>query len=137
VNRKTAAIAVSIFAVALTIVACGSNTASPPSTVTVTQSQTSLPSWTATAPSSVVTSPEATTPVASGPITVPDLTGENAKIAENKLKALGFTDVELASATSKYQNVFVPANWTVVGIEPDPGTTINGGDTVILKVTKP
>jgi beta-lactam-binding protein with PASTA domain len=73
----------------------------------------------------------------SGPLTIPDLTGQNAKIAQNKLKALGFTNVELASATEKYQNVFVPANWTVVGIEPAPGTAVNADDTVVLKVTKP
>jgi hypothetical protein len=82
-------------------------------------------------------SPETTSPVASAPITIPDLTGENAKIAENRLKALGFIDVDLVSATEKYQNVFVPANWTVVAIEPAPGTTVNASDTVILKVTKP
>ncbi|MCV6967180.1 hypothetical protein BST27_11945 [Mycobacterium intermedium] len=70
-------------------------------------------------------------------ITIPDVIGQNAKIAQNKLKALGFTDVELASATPKYQNVFVPANWTVVGVEPPPGTSVSAADTVVLKVTKP
>jgi beta-lactam-binding protein with PASTA domain len=70
-------------------------------------------------------------------ITIPDLTGQNAKIAENKLEALGITDVEFASATSKYQNVFAPANWTVVSIEPAPGTAVSSSDTVVLKVTKP
>ena len=70
-------------------------------------------------------------------ITIPDLTGQNAKIAENKLEALGITDVEFASATPKYQNVFAPANWTVVSIEPAPGTAVSSSDTVVLKVTKP
>ncbi|WP_176704360.1 PASTA domain-containing protein [Mycobacterium malmoense] len=135
-NRKTAQFAASVFAVVLTVAACGSKTASPPSTVTVTKSASSVPSWTASAPPSAG-APSTTTPVASGPITIPDLTGQNAKIAENKLKALGLTNVELASATSKYQNVFVPANWTVVSIEPAPGTTVDAGDTVVLKVTKP
>ena len=67
----------------------------------------------------------------------PDLTGQNAKIAQNKLKTMGFTNVELASATPKYQNVFVPANRTVVSIEPAPGTTVDASDAVVLKVTKP
>jgi beta-lactam-binding protein with PASTA domain len=70
-------------------------------------------------------------------ITIPDLTGQNAKIAENKLEVLGITDVEFASATTKYQNVFSPANWTVVSIEPAPGSTVSSSDTVVLKVTKP
>lgn len=129
-NRKLGQFAAAMCAVVLTLAACGSNTASPPSTVTVTKSASSAPSWNASAPST-------TSPAASGPITIPDLTGQNGKIAENKLKALGFTDVEFASATSKYQNVFMPANWTVVGIEPAPGTTANATDTVVLKVTKP
>ncbi|MGO9155428.1 PASTA domain-containing protein [Mycobacterium sp.] len=105
--------------------------------MTVTKSAPSVPSWTANAPSSVASAPSSAIAVASGPITIPDLTGQNAKIAEDKLEALGLTNVELASATSKYQNVFLPANWTVVGIEPAPGTTVNAGDTVVVKVTKP
>jgi hypothetical protein len=133
--RKTAQFVV-VSAVAVTVAACGGNTASAPSTVTVTKSAPSVPSWTASAPS-FASAPPTTSNAASGPITIPDLTGQNAKIAENKLKALGFTDVELASATPKYQNVFVPANWTVVAIEPAPGTAVNAGDTVVVKVTKP
>jgi beta-lactam-binding protein with PASTA domain len=79
-----------------------------------------------------------TTPIATATsITIPDLTGQNAKIAENKLTSLGISDVEFASATPKYQNVFSPANWTVVSIEPAPGTTVSSTDTVVLKVTKP
>jgi hypothetical protein len=135
--RKTAQFAAAVCAVVLTVAACGGNTASAPSTVTVTKTEPSFPSWTASAPSSFASAPPTTSKAASGPITIPDLTGQNAKIAENKLRALGFTDVELASATPKYQNVFVPANWTVVGIEPAPGTAVNAGDTVVVKVTKP
>jgi hypothetical protein len=123
--------AIAACAVVLTVASCGANTASPPSTVTVTKSESSVPSWNASAAPSSTTSPPA-----SGPLTIPDLTGQNAKIAQNKLKSMGFTNVDLASATPKYQNVFVPANWTVVGIEPAPGTTVDAGDTVVLKVTK-
>ncbi len=85
----------------------------------------------------VNTSLDAAGTAAATSITIPDLTGQNAKIAEDKLEALGLTNVTLASATSKYQNVFAPANWTVVGIEPAPGTSVNSSDTVVLKVTKP
>jgi beta-lactam-binding protein with PASTA domain len=74
---------------------------------------------------------------ATAAITIPNLIGMNAKIAEDKLKALGLTNVTLASATAKYQNVFVAANWTVVGIEPAAGTSVAAGDTVVVKVTKP
>jgi hypothetical protein len=79
-----------------------------------------------------------TTPTATATtITIPDLTGQNAKIAEDKLEALGLTNVTLASATSKYTMVLAPQNWTVVSIEPAPGTAVSSTDTVIVKVTKP
>lgn len=130
VGLKSVKSAAAVGMVALMVVACGSHTASPPSTVTVTKSEPGVPSWNASAPT-------VSSPVVSGPITIPDLTGQNAKIAQDRLKALGLTNVELSSATSKYQNVWVAANWTVVSIEPAPGTTVSASDTVVLKVTKP
>jgi hypothetical protein len=138
----------SLFAVtvASTVAACGGGTtSSPASTVTITQTQpaSSAPAWATSAPSvSTIVKPSNTyaapAPATDAAITIPDLIGQNAKkIAQNKLMALGLTNIELASATPKYQNVFVPANWTVVGIEPAPGTAVNAGDTVVVKVTKP
>ena len=70
-------------------------------------------------------------------ITIPDLTGQNAKIAEDKLEALGLTNVTLASANPKYTMVLAPENWKVVSIEPTPGTAVSSNDDVIVKVTKP
>ena len=79
-----------------------------------------------------------TTPIATASsITIPDLTGQNAKIAEDKLEALGLTNVTLASANPKYTMVLAPENWKVVSIEPTPGTAVSSNDDVILKVTKP
>jgi hypothetical protein len=81
--------------------------------------------------------PAATVPAATG-ITIPDIpAGTNAAIAESKLKALGLTNVDLASANPDYSNVFVPKNWTLVSIEPGPGTQVQASDPVIVKVTKP
>lgn len=81
--------------------------------------------------------PAATVPETTG-ITIPDIAaGTNAAIAESKLQALGLTNVELASANPKYSNVFLPKNWTVVSIEPGPGTQVQAADPVIVKVTKP
>jgi hypothetical protein len=138
VNRKIVKFAAAASTVALMVSGCGGNTSTRASTVTVTQSQPafSTPAWsTSVPPSNTYTSPATTT--AAAVITIPDLIGQNAKIAEDQLKALGFTNVELASATPKYQNVFVPANWTVIGIEPAPGTAVNASDDVVVKVTKP
>jgi beta-lactam-binding protein with PASTA domain len=74
---------------------------------------------------------------ASGSITIPDVTGQNGKIAEQKLEDLGLTNVELSSANPKYSMVLLPANWTVVSIDPPPGTSVSAGDAVVVKVTKP
>jgi beta-lactam-binding protein with PASTA domain len=73
----------------------------------------------------------------SAAITIPDVVNQNARVAQAKLTNLGLTNVDFASATTKYQNVFNPSNWTVVGVEPAVGTAVAAGDPVILKVTKP
>jgi beta-lactam-binding protein with PASTA domain len=117
------------------VVACGSNPTTSPSTVTVTQSSVAAPSFATSAPQTSAVETATTTATAAS-ITIPDLTGENAKIAEDRLKGLGLTNITLSSANPKYQNVFVPANWTVVSIEPAPGSTVKSSDDVIIKVTK-
>jgi PASTA domain len=121
-------------ALTLILAACGSNTSSSPSTVTVTKPASTVPSA-AGAPS--VGSSEPSTASASGSITIPDVTGQNGKIAEQKLEDLGLTNVELSSANPKYSMVLLPANWTVVSIDPPPGTSVSAGDAVVVKVTKP
>lgn len=73
----------------------------------------------------------------SATITIPDVVNQNARVAQAKLTNLGLTNVDFASATTKYQNVFNPSNWTVVGVEPTVGTAVAAGDPVVLKVTKP
>jgi beta-lactam-binding protein with PASTA domain len=103
----------------LPLAACTSQTAQPPSTVTVTASS---PGKSA---------------AASAPVTLPDFTNQNAEIARNKLENLGLTDVKLTSANPKYTFVIQAANWTVVSMEPPPGTVVQPSDPVIVKVTKP
>lgn len=110
-----------VVAAATLLVSCGSQTPAP-STVTVTAPAGHGPSSSAAA--------------AAGPVTIPDLTNENAEIARNKLKDLGLTNVELSSANPKYSMVIMAANWTVVSIDPAPGTVVKADDTVVVKVTK-
>ena len=113
---RTLVITVSLLLVSITSCS-GSQTAQPPaSTVTVSSA----------APSTV----------AKGPITLPDLTNQNADIARKKLEKLGLTDVTLASANPKYTMVIMAANWTVVSMEPPPGTVVQSDDPVVVKVTK-
>ena len=96
--------------------------------VTVTESASRVvPSWNATAPPTTATA-------AAGSITISaDLTGQNANIAEDKLEALGLTNVTLSSANPKYTMVLLPEKWTVVSIEPAPGTTVSAADPVVVK----
>jgi PASTA domain len=119
---KIAFVSALTIAAATLLVACGGQP-SAPSTVTVTQP----------APGSGRSSSAA----AAGPITIPDLTNENAEIARSKLSDLGLTNVELSSANPKYSVVILASNWTVVSIDPAPGTVVKTDDTVVVKVTKP
>lgn len=115
--------------------ACGSSPA--PAPVTVTQSSTVTVAAAPTIAAPVVATPAEAQPAVSG-ITIPDIAaGTNAAIAQSKLEGLGLTNVELASANPDYTNVFLPKNWTLVSIEPAPGTVVQTADTVIVKVTKP
>jgi ABC-type Fe3+-hydroxamate transport system substrate-binding protein len=123
-----------------TLAACGGGSSTAPSTVTASPSTVTVAPSTVTvaapAPAASV-APAATVPAASG-ITIPDIpAGTNAEIAESKLKALGLTNVDFASANPKYSNVFVPKNWKLVSIEPSPGTQVQASDPVIIQVTKP
>lgn len=127
------------------VTGCGGSTpAAAPSTVTVAPSTVTVAApntVTVAAPApaapatQVAEAPAA--PVLSG-ITIPDLpAGTNAEIVRDKLQDLGLTNVDLASANPDYTNVFLPKNWTLVSIEPSPGTVVQASDPVIVKVTKP
>ncbi len=122
----TATKAAPVLFACLVIAGCGAGTTSAPSTVTVTSAQAAD----ATAASTT------TKPVAEQ-VTIPDVAGQNAEIAQSKLEKLGLTNVSLASANPNYSVVLLVRNWTVVGIEPAPGTVVRGDDPVVVKVTKP
>ncbi len=120
--------------IALSASACGS-TSTPATTVTVT-STTAAPAYTAAAPPLTPLPVQTSTAAAPAGITIPDVTGQNAEIARTQLEGLGLTNVELASTNPKYSMVIMARNWTVVGIEPAPGTTVAAGSPVIVKVYK-
>ena len=69
-------------------------------------------------------------------ITVPDMVGQNAELAQNRLKGLGLTSVELSSANPDYKSVWVASNWTVVSTDPAPGCVVNRSNRVVVYVTK-
>jgi hypothetical protein len=122
------------------LTACGGSPA--PAPVTVTKSSTVTVGAAPTVAAPIAAAPAVATPAEAPPavsgITIPDIAaGTNAAIVQSKLEGLGLTNVELASANPDYTNVFLPKNWTLVSIEPAPGTVVQAADTVIVKVTKP
>lgn len=44
--------------------------------------------------------------------------------------------VSLSSTNPKYSVAVLATNWTVVGIEPEPGTVVKSDQQVVLKVYK-
>jgi PASTA domain len=122
------AIAIITPAIPLLLSACGSNTAAPPVTVTKTTAAAQSPAPTVQAPTS--------TAKPAAQIVIPQVVGQNAEIVRKRLEGLGLTDVNLSSANPKYSVVVLASNWTVVSIEPAPGTSVNADDPVVVKVTK-
>ncbi|WP_030158672.1 PASTA domain-containing protein [Glycomyces sp. NRRL B-16210] len=67
---------------------------------------------------------------------VPDLVGKNAAIAYDELRALGFTNITLGSVDKEDTVVLMMSNWSVVEVEPEPGTVLSTDSTVVLMCTK-
>lgn len=116
-------------AAVLVLVGCANPSAAPPvATVTVQ------------APAPVVQAPATlapAVPVAPSVVTLPDVVGQNGALAEDALRSLGLTKIEMAAdATSGRQVVLSPANWTVTKIEPKAGTEVRSDQTVVLTMTK-
>jgi outer membrane receptor protein involved in Fe transport len=70
-------------------------------------------------------------------VTLPDVVGQNGAIAQDALRRLGLTKVDLAAdATSGRQLVLFPENWHVTKIEPEAGTQVRTNQAVVLTMTK-
>ncbi|WP_165797928.1 PASTA domain-containing protein [Mycolicibacter virginiensis] len=134
VKTKGSGAAAVVVAAAL-LAGCGSQAENSAPTATITQSVTITQApvtseWAETAPATSTPAPVAIE------VTIPEVQGQNARIARRALEQLGLTDVSLSSANPKYQNVFNAANWTVVSIEPPPGSVVDANAPVIMKVYK-
>lgn len=115
---------ISAVSAALVLAGCEGQEAPPaPATVTV---QAPAPAISAAA-----------APVAPSTVTLPDVVGQNGAIAEDTLRSLGLTKLQLAAdAKSGRQVVISPANWTVTKIEPRAGTKVRTDQTVVITMTK-
>jgi hypothetical protein len=64
-------------------------------------------------------------------ITVPNVVGQNAAVALDKLKNLGFTDIDLGTVDGRLL-VLLPANWTVKTQSAVPGTRLAADAKIVL-----
>ncbi|WP_194832841.1 PASTA domain-containing protein [Nocardia sp. XZ_19_369] len=78
----------------------------------------------------------ATTVAPVADIAIPDVVGKNGAIADDVLEKAGFTKVRHASATAGVSLVVLPANWTVVSVEPGVGTVVSSDSVVVVTMIK-
>lgn len=96
---------------------------------------------TATAPPSARPPVETTPPAppsatAASMVAMPNLVGENAAVAEDQLRKLGFTRIEFGSQDANDTLVIVRANWTVAKQSAKPGTNVPTDTLIVLTCTK-
>jgi hypothetical protein len=110
---------------ALTAIACGSGsgsgttTGTPPAVVTTSHSPSPSSSPT---PSPVM-------------LTMPNLVGQNAAVAEDQLKKLGFTSIQLGTVDG-HAFIALPANWTVKTQSAKAGAQIRSDTLIVLGCAK-
>ena len=83
----------------------------------------------ATSPVSATASP---TPAL---ITVPDVVGQNAAVAVDMLKKVGFTNIDLGTVDGR-PFVALPQNWTVKTQSAKPGQALRADAKIVLGCTK-
>ncbi|TDC80078.1 PASTA domain-containing protein [Micromonospora sp. KC606] len=67
---------------------------------------------------------------------MPDLKGLNAAVADDKLRKLGFTNVQYGSQDEKDKLVLMLVNWTVTKQSAKAGTKLAADDLVVVTCTK-
>jgi hypothetical protein len=70
-------------------------------------------------------------------LTIPDdLVGQNAAVAQDRLERMGFTRIEFGSVDPDNTVVLLPSNWTVMSVEPEPGSEVLSDSLLVLRCTK-
>ncbi|TDC29490.1 PASTA domain-containing protein, partial [Micromonospora sp. 15K316] len=75
-------------------------------------------------------------PPAPAKITMPNLKGLNAAVADDKLRKLGFTNIQYGSADENDTLVLMLANWTVTKQSAKAGTKLAADDLIVVTCTK-
>ena len=65
------------------------------------------------------------------PITMPNVVGQNAAVAVDKLKKLGFKNIDLGTVDGR-PAVILPQNWTVKTQSAQPGDRAAADDKIVL-----
>jgi beta-lactam-binding protein with PASTA domain len=85
-----------------------------------------------TTPSEPVGASTSSTPAS---ITMPDVVGQNAAVAADKLKKLGFTNIDFGTVDGR-QFVALPQNWTVKTQSTPPGENLRADAKIVLGCAK-
>jgi hypothetical protein len=124
--RRGPTLTLTVTMAVLLVAGCGGTPAPATATVTV---QAPAPAAPGAASSDAPGAPKI--------VTLPDVVGQNGARAQDALRSLGLTKVDLAAdATSGKEVVLVPANWHVTKIEPKAGTQVRTDQTVVVTMTK-
>ncbi|GIG93161.1 PASTA domain-containing protein [Plantactinospora endophytica] len=149
-NNRTLIIAAAAVGIAVVLVCgvCGivaMVTGGEPSTSTSATSEakassapvvTPVPTTPAAAPTTEAPPPAPTTPAGPIKVKVPNLVGKNAAVAEDELRALGFTRIDFGSEDEEDTFVILRANWTVTKQSAKAGTSVPVDTLIVLTCTK-
>lgn len=80
--------------------------------------------------------PVATTSAAPAEAVMPDLVGENAAVADDRLRKLGFTNIQFGSQDENDTVVLLLANWTVTKQSTKAGMKVPVDTLIVLTCTK-
>lgn len=136
-------------AVVLTVLCCSGlyiigsqeqkDSASPRATRTVAAGQPQ-PAATSEAPATATSEPAAPVPSPSAPVVktvvMPKVTGENAAVADDKLRKLGFTNIQYGSQDEDDKVVLLLTNWTVAKQSTKAGAKVKTDTLIVLTCTK-
>jgi hypothetical protein len=101
------------------------------------QATTAAPSEapTTTTPTTAA-APRSTAPAGAKTVAMPKVTGENAAVADDKLRKLGFTNIQYGSQDKDDTFVLLLANWTVTKQSTKAGGKIKTDTLIVLTCTK-
>jgi hypothetical protein len=80
---------------------------------------------------SPVAPPVAPSPATTTVLTMPNVVGMNAAVATDRLKKIGFTNIDLGTVDG-HEFVVLPQNWTVRTQSAAPGDKLTGDAKIVL-----